>query len=69
MNADYVVFAPSELGIGNAHIINAYIPRESTYGYYYVTGIGVDIGGNLYVYFSGSVKHSGVPIKIYYMSA
>ena len=62
----YTVLTGDELNIGNTYILDINIVRHPDLGYHFVTGYGIDISGNLFVYFDGSINAS-VNIMVHYV--
>ena len=56
---------PAEINDSKIFILDVNITRDSTYGYHYVVGHGVDASGNLFVYFDGRITAT-VGIMIHY---
>ena len=64
-NEAYTFMTPAEINDSKIFILDVNITRDSTYGYHYVVGHGVDPSGNLFVYFDGRITAT-VAIMIHY---
>lgn len=67
LSASYATISSSELGIGEAYILDVNISRSPGSGYHFVIGHGVDDTGVLFIYFDDTIKAT-VNIYIHYVS-